>query len=345
VAGPLKTPGAAARRAAEIGATGAVVSRLALGGGPLGNLLRQVSDEDAERLVLAAHDAGICLFDTAPVYGMGLAERRLGRALRSIDRDDVTVSTKVGRLLRADAPREEELFQDGVPFFRDAPDLGTVWDFSYEGARKSLEESLDRLGLERADIVYLHEPSLERAEWAAADAWRALRDLRAAGSVRAIGLGSDLIEVMIPIVRERELDCLLLASRYSLLDHSALDELLPLCVERGVAVVMGGVFNSGILADPDGTPTFDYVPADVDTRARVARLRGVCDSWGVPLKAAALQFPLLHPAAISVVVGMRTEDELRDNVEMLDVDIPPGLWQDLKDQGLIPEAAPTAARE
>lgn len=340
----MSAPGAVARRTAEIGGTGVLVSRLALGGGPLGNLLQPLPDEDAERVVRAALDAGVRLFDTAPVYGMGLAEQRLGRALRSMDRAAVTVSTKVGRLLRAGAPPEEALFDNGVPFFRDTPDLSTVWDFSYEGAITSLEESLERLVLANADIVYLHEPSSQQLEQAATEAYRGLRELRAAGRVRAIGLGSDRVDVMLPMVRELELDCLLLASRYSLLDQSALDELLPLCVERGVAVVVGGVFNSGILADPAETPTFDYLPADAQIRERVSRVTAVCESWDVPLRAASLQFPLLHPAAISVVVGMRSERELSDNIEMLEIEIPSGLWQDLKRQDLISQSAPTSAQ-
>lgn len=318
-----------------------MVSRLAVGGGPLGNLLAPVSDADAESVVRTALDLGLRLFDTAPVYGMGLAEQRLGRALATVDRDAVTVSTKVGRLLRADAPPEQALFHDGEPFFRDTPPLSTVWDFSYDGAIASLRESLDRLGLERADIVYLHEPAPEQISEAAGEAWRALCDLRASGVVRAIGLGSDRLDVMLELVRELELDCLLLASRYSLLDHSSLDELLPLCAERGVAVIAGGVFNSGILADPAGAATFDYLPADAEVRARVARMRAACETWDVPMKAAALQFPLAHPAVVSVVVGMRTAREVADNVAMLDIEIPDGLWSDLRQWGLLPPSAPT----
>jgi len=328
-----------ARALAAIAGTGAVVSRLAVGGGPLGNLLQPMTDADARRLVRSALDLGLRHFDTAPVYGMGLAERRLGRSLSGIDRDDVTVSTKIGRLLRADAPREEGLFHDGQPFFRDAPQLGTLWDFSYAGAVASLEESLARLELARADIVYLHEPSPHQVRQAAGEAFRALADMRAAGEVRAVGLGSDRVDVMAELVRELDLDCLLLANRYSLLDPSALDEVLPLCAERGIAVIAGGVFNSGILADPGAT--FDYLPADAEVRARVARLRAVCQSWGVPVKAAALQFPLGHPAVVSVVVGMRSEAELHDNVAMLELELPPGLWDDFKRLELIPRAAPT----
>lgn len=324
----------------RVGDTDALVSRLALGGGPLGNLLGVVDDADADALVRAAIDLGVRLYDTAPVYGMGLAEQRLGRILRGVRRSDITVSTKVGRLLRADAPPDEELFHDGKPFFRETPAMNPIWDFSYAATRKSLEESLGRLGLDRADIVYLHEPPLRHLAQAASDGYRALRDMRAAGELGAVGVGWDRADLMADLVSDLELDCLLLASRYSLLDQTAIGDLLPRCLERKVAVVVGGVFNSGILADPAGAPTYDYLPADAEVRARVGRIHEICRRWKTPLTAAALQFPLAHPAVISVVVGMRSAQELHENAEMLALSIPGGLWTDLKRDGLIASQAP-----
>jgi D-threo-aldose 1-dehydrogenase len=272
---------------------------------------------------------------------MGLAEQRLGRGLTGIDRQDVVVSTKVGRLLRADAPADPDMFHDGDPFFKDTPALNPVWDFSYRGTMLSLEESLARLHLARVDIALLHEPPEDRLAEAGREAFRALLELKSAGKVGAIGVGWDRVELMVQLVDELEMDCILLANRYSLLDQTAARRLLPLCDRRRVSIIVGGVFNSGILASSTPSATYDYLPADEAIRSRVETVSRMCESWSIPMRAAALQFPLAHPSVAGVVVGMRSAAELADNIEMLNVEIPGGLWSALKRAGILPSDAAT----
>jgi D-threo-aldose 1-dehydrogenase len=322
-----------------LGRTGIELTRAGVGGGPLGNLFDVVTERDARELVREALRSRIRYFDTAPVYGMGLAETRLGQALAGADRAAVVISTKVGRILSADAPPDPDFLVDGEPIFRDTPQVNPLWDFSFDGVLTSLRASLERLGQDRADIVFLHEPTAELLGQAATDGYRALRRLRDAGTVRAIGVGWDQVEPMADLVAGREMDCILLAGRYTLLDQSALGRLLPLCTKRGTGVIVGGVFNSGILAATDGP--FEYLPAGPEVRARVEQITRHCDRFGVPLRAAALQFPLAHPAVASAVLGMRSVAELRDNLQMLDVEIPAGLWTALQRDGLLPHDAPT----
>ncbi len=336
--------GASASATVRLDRTGVTVSRLAVGGGPLGNLFSPVTDGEAGAVIETARALGLRYFDTAPVYGMGLAEQRMGRALRDVVRKEFTISTKVGRLLRSDAPLDPELFQDGQPYFPGALGMNPVWDFSARGTRLGLQESLERLGLERVDVVYLHEPPLEHLPAAIDESYPVLRQMRTRGEIDAIGVGWDRVDEMTSMVDQLDLDCLLIAGRYSLLDHSALDRLLPRCLERDVAVIVGGVYNSGILADPDHNPTYDYLPAPTAVRDRVRRIRDICERWEVPLQAAALQFPLGHPAVVSVVVGMRSSDEVRENAAMLDVEIPAPFWHEVKLAGLIAVDAPTPQR-
>jgi D-threo-aldose 1-dehydrogenase len=334
-------PGTAARgtRTVPLGQTGIELTRVGVGGGPLGNLFAPMTELDARELVGEALRSGIRYFDTAPVYGMGLAERRLGQALAGVNRAPVVISTKVGRILSADAPPDPGLFVDGEPIFRDTPPVNPLWDFSFDGVLTSLQASLERLGLDRVDIAFLHEPTAEQLGQAATDGYRALRHLRDAGTVRAIGVGWDRVDPMADLVMRLEMDCILLASRYTLLDQSALGRLLPMCAERGTGVIVGGVFNSGILAGTDGP--FEYLPAGPEVRARVEQITRHCDRFGVPLRAAALQFPLAHPAVACIVLGMRSVAEFRDNLRMLDVEIPAGLWAALQRDGLLPHDAPT----
>lgn len=323
----------------QLGETGIELTRIGVGGGPLGNLFTVVTEPDAREVVREALRDGIRYFDTAPVYGMGLAETRLGQALAGTDRTGAVISTKVGRILSAEAPPDPGLLVDGEPIFRNTPPVNPFWDFSSDGVVASLQASLERLGLDRVDIALLHEPPPEQLDQAATDGYRALRHLRDAGTVRAIGVGWDVVEPMADLVADLEMDCILLASRYTLLDQSALGRLLPLCAERGTGVIVGGVFNSGILAATDGR--FDYLPADHQVRARVERITRHCDRFNVPLRAAALQFPLAHPAVAGIVLGMRSVDELRDNLRMLEVEIPAGLWTELQRDGFLPDDAPT----
>jgi D-threo-aldose 1-dehydrogenase len=284
------------------------LGKLGLGTAPLGGLYRPVADEDADAVVDRAYELGLRFFDTAPLYGHGLAEERLGRALSDKPRSEVVVSTKVGRLLRP------------TP----------VFDFSYDGVLRSFEESLQRLGLDRVDILLVHDPD-DHGEEALTGAYPALDRLRSEGAVRAIGVGMNQSELLARFAHEADFDCFLLAGRYTVLDQSGADELLPLCVERGIDVIAGGVYNSGILADPEHEQTYDYLPAPAEIVERALRLRAVCDRHGVPLKAAALQFPFRHPAVVSVLTGCRSVGELDENVRMIDVEIPAALWDELLD--------------
>jgi D-threo-aldose 1-dehydrogenase len=308
---------AAAGERVQLGRFGLEVTRLGLGTAPLGGLYRPVDDETAQATVRAAYDAGVRLFDTAPLYGSGLAERRLGAALRALPRADVVVSTKVGRLLE---PGGEPM---GI--FAGAPPLAPVFDFGYDATLRSLEASLKRLGLDRVEIALIHDPD-DHFDEALAGAYRALDRLRAENVVRAIGIGMNQSELLCRFAREAEVDCFLLAGRYTLLDRSAADELLPLCAERGIAVLAGGVFNSGVLAGGD---TYDYRAAPPDVLERVRRLRDVCARHDVPVEAAALQFSLRHPAVTSVVVGCRSPAEIEEDARLFALPVPDALWAEL----------------
>jgi D-threo-aldose 1-dehydrogenase len=321
-----------------LGQSGVRVSALSLGTAPLGNLFAPVAETDAEATVRAALAAGLSYLDTAPHYGVGLAERRLGRVLAGLPREAFTVSTKVGRLLRPLAPGETadpEGFAGAAPGKR-------VWDFSRAGVRRSLEESLARLGLDRVDIALLHDPDDHERE-AYDQAFPALAELRDQGVVAAVGAGMNQAEMLTRFVRDLELDLVLVAGRYSLLDQRALAELLPTCAARGTAVVVGGVFNSGLLADPRPGATFDYAPAPPELVARAVRLGEVCARHGVPLRAAALAFPFGHPAVTSVLVGARSPDEVEDAAASFGRPVPGDLWAELAATGLLPEHVPTPA--
>ena len=312
----------------RLGRSGLTVTQLGLGCAPIGGLFEPVSDADAEAVVDRAWEHGLRLFDTAPLYGSGLSERRLGHALGGRPRDELVLSTKVGRLLRAGG-KPDAVFEGALPF-------EPVFDFSHDGALRSLSESLERLGLDRVDIVHIHDPDDHFGE-ARAGAYPALERLRDQGVVGAIGVGMNQSEMLARFARETDVDCLLLAGRYTLLDTRSLAELLPLCVERGIQVIAGGVFNSGVLA---GGAHYNYAPAPPDALARVRRLTDVCARWDIPLPAAAVQFPLGHPAIACVLVGCRSAREVDDNVALFQQDLPAGLWEELRAEGLLPAEAP-----
>ncbi|MFI6154795.1 aldo/keto reductase [Kitasatospora sp. NPDC051170] len=319
-----------------LGRSGVTVGELAFGAAGIGNLFTPLSDEQAAEAVAAAWECGVRYFDTAPHYGLGLSELRLGRALRGRPRDAYVLSTKVGRLL------------DPVPTAGDDLSHGFAvpathrrrWDFSAAGVRRSIEDSLERLGLDRIDLVYLHDPD-DHARPALEKAYPELERLRAEGVVGAIGIGMNQAELPARFVRETDIDVVLLAGRYSLLDQRGLTELLPLADRHGVGVVVGGVFNSGLLADPRPGATFDYATAPEELLSRALELKDLCGRHGVPLRAAALRFPFGHPAVASVLVGTRSAAEVRDAAAMLRHHVPDALWADLKEQGLIPADAPT----
>ena len=300
-----------------------VLGPVVLGTAPIGGLYAPVSDADARATLDAAWRAGIRAFDTAPHYGVGLAERRLGEFLSGKPRAEYLVSTKVGRLLVPSAGPV-----NGVDGFYDTPRLTRVWDFSRDGALRSLEESLGRLGLDRVDLALIHDPD-DHAAQALDGAYPALHQLRSEGVVGAIGIGMNQPELPAWFIARADLDYVLIAGRYSLLDTSAAAELLPECERRGVSVLAGGVFNSGILADPRPGARYDYQPAPPDLVERAQRIRAVCDSYGLPIGAVALAFTLRHPAITAAVIGARTAQEITEDVRYLELDVPEALFAEL----------------
>ncbi len=321
------------------GTTELMVPRVGIGTAPLGNMLAPVSDEVADATLAEAVNRGLRYFDTAPLYGHGLAEQRVGRAVVGLERTDAIVSTKVGRLLREDAPRDESQYYQGEPFYKDTPPVGPVWDFSYKGVMSSVEESLERLALDRIDMLLLHDPDSHYEE-AATSAYQALDELRSEKTVKAIGAGMNQSPMLARLVERCDLDVVLCAGRYTLLEQDALDDLLPACERTTTSVIVGGAFNSGVLIAPDKGSLYNYVPASNDVIQRAQRIRVVCDRFEVPLPAAALQFPLAHPRVSTVLIGFRSISELEDDLRWLQTPIPADLWSELRRENLIREDAP-----
>ncbi|MER6160714.1 aldo/keto reductase [Streptomyces sp. NPDC001868] len=317
-------------RTRPLGRTDVQVTELAYGAAGIGNLFRPVADEEAAAAIDAAWDAGIRTFDTAPHYGLGLSERRLGAALRGRPRESYTISTKVGRLL-VPADGDGDDLADG---FAVPATHRRVWDFSADGVRRSLEASLGRLGLDRVDIVLLHDPD-DHAAQALDEAYPALERLRGEGVVGAIGVGMNQCPVPTRFLRDTDIDVVLLAGRYTLLEQEGLDALLPEAEARGRSVQIGGVFNSGLLIDPKPGATYDYAPAPDPVLDRALRLKAVTERHGVPLRGAALAFPFAHPAVASVLTGARSAEEVRDAVDLLGRPLPAALWDDLRAEGLL----------
>jgi D-threo-aldose 1-dehydrogenase len=316
---------------------GLELSELGLGAAQLGNLYRATTDDEASATVDAAWRAGIRYFDTAPHYGVGLSERRLGEQLRAYRRDEYCVSTKVGRLL---VPSPETAHERDTQGFDVAADPRRVWDFSRDGILRSVEASLERMGLDRFDILYLHDPD-DFFEQASNEGIAALIELREQGVVSAVGAGMNHAAPLAELIRRADVDLVMCAGRFSLLDGSALIELLPLAIERAVSVVVAGVFNSGLLSRdrPTSDALFDYVAAPADLIARARHIADICEMHGCTLPAAAIAYVLRHPAVTSVVIGARTDDQVVDNVGRYLSTIPDLLWSDLASEGLVQEFA------
>lgn len=318
---------------------------LGFGGAPLGNLYTPIAEAEALATVETAWSRGLRHFDTAPHYGHGLSEHRFGQVLRSKPRDEFVLSTKVGRLLspEVNAPADQHGFAGTLPFVQ-------RFDYSYDGVMRSFEDSLQRLGLARIDVVYIHDidrytqkaEQPQRFREAMEGAYRALERLRSAGTVRAIGLGVNNWEVCRDALGHGDFDGFLLAGRYTLLDQSALPDLLPLCLERGAGIVIGGPYNSGILATgPVPGARYNYAPATPDILASAARLEEQCRRFGIPLRAAALQFPLGHKAVLAVIPGARSPAEVEENIALMSAPIPPEFWAALKRERLLAPEVPT----
>jgi D-threo-aldose 1-dehydrogenase len=311
------------------------VTALALGAAGIGNLYTEVTDEQAYAAVSAAWRQGIRAFDTAPHYGLGLSERRLGAALREHPRAAYTVSTKVGRRLEPADGSGDDLAHG----FAVRATHRRVWDFTADGIRRTLDASLGRLGLDRVDTVYLHDPD-DHAGQAFREGYPALERLRAEGVVGRIGAGMNQTALLTRFVRDTDVDVVLCAGRYTLLDQSALADLLPAARERGTEVVLGGVFNSGLLADPGPTATYDYRQAPRELVGRALRLKAVAERHGTTLRAAALAFCAAHPAVTEVLVGARSAAEVDDCAAQFRTPVPEAFWQELQASGLLPADAP-----
>ncbi|GGZ06288.1 aldo/keto reductase [Streptomyces nitrosporeus] len=309
------------------------ITELAFGAAAIGNLFTEVDPDRAAATVDAAWDEGVRYFDTAPHYGLGLSERRLGEALRGRPRDTYTLSTKAGRLLEPLPPGERAATGPSEGFA--VPHTHRRrWDFSADGVRRSIEDSLTRLGLDRVDIVYLHDPD-NHEEAAFREGYPALEELRAEGVVGAIGVGMNQTAMLTRFLRDTDVDTVLCAGRFTLLDRSALTTLLPQARSRGRSVVVGGVFNSGLLADPRPGATYDYRAAPARLLDRALRIETVCRRHGVPLRAAALHYPLGHPAVAGVLVGARSPEEIRDAAALLRTPVPDALWEELRAERLL----------
>ncbi|WOH48452.1 aldo/keto reductase [Bradyrhizobium sp. sBnM-33] len=314
-------------------AEGLDVTAIGLGTAPLGGLFSPVSDADAEATIERAWSLGIRFFDTAPLYGFGLAERRLGSFLRRQKRDSFAISTKVGRLLRPATAAPEDDHYKGTPAER------PQFDFSYDGVMRSVEESLARLGLDRVDVLLVHDPD-DHYEDAVAGAFRALRRLRDDGTVKAIGAGMNQSEMLARFAEAAPVDCFLLAGRYTLLDQGALTTLFPICRAKNIRILLGGIYNSGILADPRTGAKFNYEDADAALVARALELEALCHEHGTELKAAAVQFCRAHPAVTVAVQGARTAAEVAENIAMAETSVSPGFWQELRARKLVDARAP-----
>lgn len=324
--------------ARPFGRGGLNVGPYAFGVAPIANLGHRVTDQAARQAVTAAWDAGIRYFDVAPHYGLGLGEERLGAALASRPRGDYIVSTKVGRLL---VPNPAGLQADTEGFDVVSP-LTRRRDYSRDGVLRSVEESLSRLGMDYLDIVFVHDPDDYYRE-ALDEAFPALDELRAQGIIRSFGAGMNQSRMLAEFALNTSLDVIMCAGRYTLLDQKALDDLLPAAVERGVSVVAAAVFNSGILAQNRPAPNamYDYSPTTREMVDRVNAIADVCERHSVPLPAAAIQFPLGHPAVSTVCVGARSSEQVIRNTSLFDVKIPGDLWAELAAEGLLRSDAPT----
>ena len=329
----------------RIGRGDVEITRLGFGAASIAGLFSAVDDGQASATLDWAWQLGIRYFDVAPLYGYGTGERRLGTALRQQPRDAFVLSTKVGRLVRHEVPPGAEVDHQARDagddaYYADTVGRRMVFDYSADGVTRSIEESLERLGTDRIDIAFIHDPD-DHWEAALDGAYPALHRLREQGVVRGIGAGMNQSAMLARFARETEMDVFLVAGRYTLLDQEALPELLPLCLERGISVLVGGAMNSGVLANPQPGAHFDYGPASPEVLDRARRIGDTCDRHGVPLRAAAMQFPLAHPAVAGLIAGVRRIDHLEEYPTLMRRSIPTALWDDLRADGLIAADAPT----
>ena len=310
------------------------ISKLALGTAPLGGLFTAVSDEQGQATVLAALDSGINFIDTAPLYGHGNAERMIGSALNKTNKEYV-ISTKVGRVLKKFAPEEIAGKVDGLAAFIGVdPTIFPVFDFSRDGIIRSIQESLERLNISSIDIALIHDAD-DRIDEAIKNSYPVLDELRSQGVIKGIGVGMNICSYATKAVKEMDLDVILIAGRYSLLDQSAQEVLFKECLKKQTGVMVGGVYNSGVLANPTPESTYNYVPVTPEILSKVKQIQALLLDFNISLTAAAIQFPLRHPAVTCVLTGSRSVTELNANIKDFDQTIPDAAWKALEDAGLI----------
>ena len=331
----------------KLGSSPLEVTTLGFGGAPLGDIYERLDEDQALATLRAAYDAGVNLFDTAPLYGYGLSEHRTGHVLRQLPRDSFVLSTKVGRRLKPEDPAriDRGQWQGGL-------DFQPVYDYSYDGTMRAVEESMHRLGITRIDILLIHDVdvwthgSREACDRYFAEAMEgayvALDELRRNGDVSAIGVGINEADMCARFARAGDFDCMLLAGRYTLLEQGALDDFLPLCIEKNIGIMLGGPFNSGILATgPVPGAKYNYQDAPPEILERVGRIQAVCEHHGTPLACASVQFPLGHPQVATIIPGAVSPAEVARNVAQMDAAVPADLWAELKREGLLRDDAPT----
>jgi D-threo-aldose 1-dehydrogenase len=332
----------------RLGNGGLTFTELGMGTAPLGNLYRAIGDDEANAILDRAWDAGVRYYDTAPLYGLGLSEIRLNRFLRGKPRDEYVLSTKIGRLLHACDPED----RDGIGKWFDVPARKEEYDYTYDGVMRSVEFSLERLGTHRVDILYAHDLDVfnhgsqvvldAKIDELMAGGYKALSKLRDEGVISAFGAGVNEWQPCQTMLERGDFDIFLLAGRYTLLEQEALESFLPMCEERGVGIVIGGPYNSGILATgPVEGAYYNYDVAPMDILDRVGRIQAVCEAHGVRLLDAAFQFPLLHPCVVSVIPGGQGVAEMQSNLAAVAAQVPPALWANLKAEGLLRDDAPT----
>ena len=331
----------------RLGNGGVTVTKLGFGTAPLGNLYRAISDKDAQDILTASWNAGVRYYDTAPLYGLGLSETRLNPLLRGKDRDSYVLSTKIGRILTATRPEQ----RDGFGKWFDVPARREVYDYTYDGVMRSIEFSLERLGIDRIDILFAHDLDIfNHGTQEVLDAklnefmnggYNALLSLREQGTIKAFGAGVNEWQPCQWMAERGDFDIFLLAGRYTLLEQDALTSFLPLCEARGIGVVIGGPYNSGILATgPKPGAYYNYDPAPEDVLEQVRGIQSICERHGVRMVDAAFQFPLRHPSVVSVIPGGQGVSEMESNIRAESAEIPEGLWSDLKHEGLVRQDAP-----
>ena len=318
----------------QLGSTGLAVTRIGLGCASIGGLFGDIDDDQAVEVVRRALYLGVNLFDTAPLYGAGRSETRLGKALQGVPRDQYVLCTKVGRVLDVDPDADTPISRDGYP------SLKAVFDFSRDGILRSIEESLHRLQADRIDVLHIHDPD-NHYDAAIGQAYPVLQQLREEGVIRGVSAGMNQWEMLARFGRDGDFDCFLLAGRYSLLEQGALDELLPLCVERNIGILAGGTYNTGILAQgARAGARYNYRQAPPEIVERARRIETVAASHAVDVKAAASQFVLAHPAVAAIIPGTRRPERVEENVAAIGAPIPADFWAELKGEGLLPDVAP-----